>query len=128
MLKLLVLFLIIHSQSLKSTEFENAWLNEVNELRKLERTKPLVLDRRLSAKCEKYAKKLAKTKIFLHDPKLKNDSAENIAMSSDPSINPILIWKNSSGHRRNMLDRDFRFVGAAMATNGEEWFYVMRLK
>ena len=64
---------------------------------------------------------------FVHDPKLKYDVGENIAMSS-PSENPITIWKNSAGHYRNMVDREFKSVGVAMATNGKEWYYVMRLK
>ena len=101
----------------------------VNALRKMERTKPLALDSKLSAQCKRYAKKLARTNRFVHDPKLKNNIGENIAMSSDPSVNPIEIWRNSTGHRRNMLDRDYETVGVAMASNNaNETYYVMRLK
>ena len=100
----------------------------VNALRKMERTKPLVLDSKLSAQYERYARRLARTRKFEHDPRLKNNIGENIAMSTDETDDPIEIWKHSTGHRRNMLDRDYETVGVAKASNGSETYYVMRLK
>ncbi len=128
MLNFLIVLLVILIPNGKTTENENIWIQEVNTLRKTERTQPLTIDPRLSAKCRKYAKKLARSRDFKHDSRLKKNIGENIAMSSNPSVNPIEIWKHSTGHRRNMLDRDYEIVGVAMATNGEETYYVMRLK
>ncbi len=127
MLKLLIVFLVIFLPFNKTTEFEKTCIAEVNQLRKEVGTQPLKLDPKLTAKCKRYAKKLARTGRFEHDPRLKYNVGENIAMSTS-SKNPIMIWANSAGHYRNMVDRDFKKVGVAMATNGKEWYYVMRLK
>jgi uncharacterized protein YkwD len=59
---------------------------------------------------------------------LKYDVAENIAMSTKTPVNPVEVWRNSAGHRKNMLNSSFKYVGVAVATNGREWYYVMRLK
>ena len=82
----------------------------------------------MSAKCKRHDTRLIKTERFEHDTRLKNNVGENIAISTNPDANPITIWKNSAGHKQNMLDRDYRDVGMAMATNGEEWYYVIRFK
>ena len=36
-------------------------------------------------------------------------------------------WKNSPGHRENMLDRDAREIGIAVATSGNALYWVMVL-
>lgn len=128
MLNFLTITLLVFLPFNKTSKLEETWVQEVNALRKTERTQPLVLDKKMSAKCRKYAKKLARTGKFEHDSRLRNEYGENIALGSDPDANPIEIWKNSTGHRRNMLDRDYKYVGVAMASNGNETYYVMRLK
>jgi len=128
-IKLLLVFLLILSPFNKVSEFEKDCIEQVNALRKQERTKPLSIDPKLSAQCQRYARKLARTGKFEHDPRLRNNVGENIAMSSDPSIDPIEIWKHSTGHRQNILSRDYETVGIAKASNNaNETYYVMRLK
>lgn len=71
---------------------------------------------------------MARSGQFVHDPNLRYNLGENIAYSSDPSTNPIVVWKNSTGHYRNMINRDFKKVGLGIASDGQDIYFVMRLK
>jgi uncharacterized protein YkwD len=54
-------------------------------------------------------------------------SAENIAQGQPTPRAVFVAWMNSAGHRANILDPDYRFVGigAAGSPNGVDW--VMQL-
>lgn len=107
----------------------NEWLREVNQLRDEVNTQPLKIDPLLTLQCSMYAKKLARTQHFVHDPNLGRKLGENIAMSTNETDDPIEIWRNSAGHYRNKVDRDFRKVGIAKASNSSgETYWVMRLR
>ena len=120
MLKFLLILTIILSPFATKNNTKKDWLKEVNVLREMVNAQ--------SFKCEQYAKKMARTERFFHDPNLKSNQGENIAYSSDPSTNPIVVWKNSAGHYRNMVDSDFKKVGLGIASYGQETYFVMRLR
>jgi len=53
--------------------------------------------------------------------------AENIAMGQRSGDAVFEDWKNSPGHRENMLDRDAREIGIAVAASDRGLFWVMVL-
>ena len=101
---LFVVFLTLFTHPNKISEFEKSSIQELNKLRAFHGIQPLIVDHKLSRQCEKYAKKLARSEKFIHDPKLRSDIAENIAMSTDSPSNPIQMWQTSVGHLRNMMN------------------------
>ena len=121
--------LILFSPPVTISEYEEVCLEELNLLRQSVYAHPLEIDSKLTKKCKRYAKKLAHTGRFIHDPRLRYDIGENIAMSTGDPENPIEMWRVSKrGHREAMLDNRYKYVGIGTATNGKEWYYVLRLK
>ena len=51
-----------------------------------------------------------------------NSVGENIHMGSEFVKDAVLSWKNSPGHCKNMMSKDYKFIGAAK--KGELWVQV----
>jgi|GEM_PF-2208115 len=68
----------------------------------------LRLERRLMESARRQANWMARTGIFQHGH---SGFAENIAMGQRSSLDVVIAWMNSSGHRRNMLNSGHGAIG-----------------
>ena len=135
-------------EKIESTKesFEQAVLALVNKERKKRRRKPLVWNDQLAYAARYHAKDMAVDGYFDHDSKdkRKNGShkkvcnvfdrmnqflgkkvfarSENIAVG-DPTPEAVMkAWMSSKGHRRNILDKDTKYIGIAyIEVEGSEW-------
>lgn len=48
-------------------------------------------------------------------------AAENIAQGQRTAQQVVNSWMNSSGHRQNILNRNFTHVGVGLDKNGHYW-------
>lgn len=126
---------------------EEQCLNEVNRQRAAHRLPPLELSEDLLDVARFYSRRMAEEKFFAHvDPQGRNvrsrvDAAgirwrvlgENLAYTNG-YINPVAAsmrgWMESPGHRRNILDPDYRrtAIGAWITDNGTVYFTEIFLK
>lgn len=49
--------------------------------------------------------------------------AENIAEGQESSHEVVRVWMNSRGHRKNILNRDYRYVGFGIAYSRDGTIY-----
>lgn len=126
-------------QEIESLEVQ--CLNEVNRLRQSHRLVPLAFSENLLQVARSYSRRMAEEKFFSHsDPEGRsvrervNEAnikwrmvGENLALSNG-YINPVAIslrgWMDSPGHRRNLLDPDWRHtaIGVWISANGTVYF------
>ena len=133
-----------------SLELPTTQEQELAALVNQERTKagrqPLRLDARLSCLARQYAQDMATRNFFSHyDPEGNSPfdrlhkknityraAAENLFKGwRDPEEESMKIAHSflmqSPGHRRNILDSDFTFIGIGVVRTPEEWTYVVEL-
>ena len=116
-------------------------LNEVNHLRQKYNLAPLSFSEDLLQVARNYSRRMAEEKFFAHnDPEGRSvrervDEAsikwrmvgENLAYSNG-YINPVAVsmhgWMESPGHRRNLLDPEWRqtAIGVWISANGTVYF------
>jgi hypothetical protein len=126
-------------QEIESLEVQ--CLNEVNRLRQSHRLVPLTFSENLLHVARSYSRRMAEEKFFSHsDPEGRsvrervNEAnikwrmvGENLALSNG-YINPVAIslrgWMDSPGHRRNLLDPDWRHtaIGVWISADGTVYF------
>ena len=126
-------------QEIESLEVQ--CLNEVNRLRQSHRLVPLVFSENLLQVARSYSRRMAEEKFFSHnDPEGRSVRervteanikwrmvGENLAFSNG-YINPVAIslrgWMDSPGHRRNLLDPDWRHtaIGVWISADGTVYF------
>ena len=126
-------------QEIESLEVQ--CLNEVNRLRLSHRLVPLPFSENLLHVARSYSRRMAEEKFFSHsDPEGRsvrervNEAnikwrmvGENLALSNG-YINPVAIslrgWMDSPGHRRNLLDPDWRHtaIGVWISADGTVYF------
>ncbi|MGA9769503.1 MAG: CAP domain-containing protein [Blastocatellia bacterium] len=126
-------------QEIESLEVQ--CLNEVNRLRQSRKLVPLTFSEDLLQVARSYSRRMAEEKFFSHnDPEGRsvrervNDAnikwrmvGENLALSNG-YINPVAVslhgWMDSPGHRRNILDPDWRHtaIGVWIGSTGTIYF------
>jgi hypothetical protein len=126
-------------QEIESLEVQ--CLNEVNRLRQSHKLVPLAFSENLLQVARSYSRRMAEEKFFSHnDPEGRsvrervNEAnikwrmvGENLALSNG-YINPVAIslrgWMDSPGHRRNLLDPDWRHtaIGVWISADGTVYF------
>jgi uncharacterized protein YkwD len=126
---------------------EEQCLEEVNRVRKEHNLAPLELSEKLLELARDYSRRMAEENFFSHnDPEGRTVRervsranirwrmvGENLAYSNG-YINPVAAsisgWLDSPGHRRNMLDPDWRHtaIGAWISANGTVYFTEIFLK
>lgn len=121
-------------------EIEKKVFAAINDERKKNNRKPLVLNRSLALAARKQSERMVKDRFFNHiDPSGKGPAervneegyrwsrvGENIAMNSgykDPISEAVSGWMNSPGHRRNILDGDFTETGIGVARIGKRLYF-----
>jgi uncharacterized protein YkwD len=111
---------------------------EVNEFRREHALQPLTLHPAISEQAAEHSERMARagTTISHHgfDERLRRlrkamairSAAENVAVSSgfdDPARAVVDGWKDSAGHRKNMLgDFSLTGIGAAQSKDGDYFF------
>jgi uncharacterized protein YkwD len=120
---------------------EQQCLDEVNDIRRLRHLRPLSLLEDLLPVAREYSRRMAEERFFSHtDPEGRSvrervDEAdirwrmlgENLAYANG-YINPVAAslrgWMESAGHRRNILDPDYRktAIGVWVSSNGTVYF------
>jgi uncharacterized protein YkwD len=104
-------------------------LTLVNQARASQGLQPLVLNAALNRAAQSYAQTMASTNCFSHTCPPVTDFGqravqagytwktlgENIAAGYATADDTFNAWMNSSGHRANILNPDFRDMGLGMA-------------
>lgn len=110
-------------------------LKQTNQFRKSEGLPVLVMKEELNQIAQRHSKDMAGARIaFGHDGfgdrqakagkeiKGMHTFAENIAYGANTAQEVVTLWKNSPGHRRNMLG-DFKYIGIGTAKNSKGQIY-----
>ena len=124
-------FVLLITQSSFSTagppDLVNDVLHYTNKFRKSKRLSELKINAELNAIAQKHSENMAKGRVrFGHDgfdKRMKQASkaisgvhtfAENVAFGPRTGEAVVAMWKNSSGHRENMLG-NYRYIGIGTA-------------
>lgn len=127
---------------------ERAAFDMINQQRARNGQRPLAWSDELAAVARVHSQNMAEFKFFGHrglDNKMVSDRAdaqglgkwraigENIAFNrgyQDPTAKAVQLWLDSPGHRRNMLDSNWKesAVGVASADDGSYYFTQVFLK
>lgn len=93
-------------------------LSEHNHQRKIRKIKPLVIDQNLCFYAQKHAEKMARNNSLSHS-QISNLQrsliGENIAFGQETPKQVVSSWMNSSGHKSNILDQNYKKVGFGLA-------------
>jgi uncharacterized protein YkwD len=102
-------------------------LSQTNKFRRSKGLPALVIREELNTIAQKHSTNMARGRVrFGHDgfakrnalakKKIKplNSFAENVAYGATSGKQVVTMWKNSSGHRRNMLGR-YKYIGIGIA-------------
>jgi uncharacterized protein YkwD len=102
-------------------------LSQTNKFRKSKGLSALVIREELNAIAQKHSADMARGRVgFGHGGFAKRDAmarkkmnsihsfAENVAYGPTSGKQVVTMWKNSSGHRRNMLGR-YKYIGIGIA-------------
>ncbi|HVG17964.1 MAG TPA: CAP domain-containing protein [Blastocatellia bacterium] len=120
---------------------EEQCLGEVNRVRKAHNLVPLELSEELLGVARDYSRRMAEEGFFAHNDPDGRTVRERVARAnikwhvvgenlaySNGYINPVAAsmsgWMDSPGHRRNILDPDWRqtAIGAWISANGTVYF------
>ena len=114
-------------------------LSQTNKFRKSKGLPPLVINEELNAIAQKHSTNMARGKVdFGHNGFSKRNSmagkviqplskfAENVAYGATSGKEVVTMWKNSSGHRRNMLGR-YKYIGIGTAKDRRGHIYYTTL-
>lgn len=136
-------------RSLNLAQVSRRMIEETNQFRKQQNQSPVQANAKLTATAQDFANFMAETKKFSHnaDDKQPADRAkghgydfclvlENIAFQFNPQgftteqLARLIVdsWKESPGHRKNMLDPDVTETGVAVAQGKENgYFYAVQM-
>lgn len=110
-------------------------LNIANGQRRRARVSPLRLHSRLMAAAQAHSKDMARHLFMSHNSSdgtpfgrritryYKGAAAENVAYGQTSSQDVMRSWMNSTGHRRNILKPNFRYMGIGYARGRNNRLY-----
>ncbi|MBS1512173.1 MAG: CAP domain-containing protein [Bacteroidetes bacterium] len=110
-------------------------LQQTNTFRKEKGLPPLIINNNLNSIAQQHSENMAEGKVaFGHDGfGQRNEMAkasissvttygENVAYGATTAKDVVTLWKNSPGHRRNLLGR-FTYIGIGIAKDKEGRMY-----
>jgi len=117
----------------------NDVLNQTNKFRKSKGLPVLIINEDLNAIAQKHSENMARGKVgFGHGGFSRRNTmaskviiplhkfAENVAFGASTGKEAVTMWKNSSGHRRNMLGR-YKYIGLGTAKDRRGRIYYTQL-
>jgi uncharacterized protein YkwD len=109
-------------------------VTSVNALRATAGCKPVKVAKRLNRAAQGHANDIALTHVFSHTSAdgrswvtrlraagWKRPAGENIAWGFNSAPRVMTAWMNSPGHRRNILNCSFRYIGVGYSPVGNYW-------
>ena len=114
-------------------------LSQTNKFRRSKGLPALIINEELNAIAQKHSANMARGKVgFGHGGFSKrnnmaskviqplNNFAENVAYGATSGKEVVTMWKNSSGHRRNMLGR-YKYIGIGTAKDRQGHIYYTQI-
>ena len=138
---IVLIFILSFATSFSLEEYQKIILKEVNIERIKNNLKPLKINNRLNKIAIVKAKDMAREKKMSHTSKkfgvtfnlIKKEgifytkAAENIASGHKTPEFVTERWLKSKGHRKNILERDYRFIGIGKATDNDGKIYWVQI-
>lgn len=138
---IILILIFLSTLSFGIEDYQKIILKEVNIEREKNHLKPLKIDSRLNKIAVIKAKDMAKDKKMSHTSKkfgatfnlIKKENihftkaAENIASGHKTPEFVTERWLKSKGHRKNILERDYRFIGIGKATDNNGKIYWVQI-
>ena len=138
---IILILIFLSTLSFGIEDYQKIILKEVNIEREKNHLKPLKIDSRLNKIAVIKAKDMAKDKKMSHTSKkfgatfnlIKKENihftkaAENIASGHKTPEFVTERWLKSKGHRKNILERDYRFIGIGKASDNEGKLYWVQI-
>jgi uncharacterized protein YkwD len=136
----LLLFVSLSSFSQnKNTNLVQDILNQTNQFRRSKGLTKLIILKELNTIAQKHSEDMAKGRIgFGHAGFSKRNAmaneeikhlrgfAENVAYGPTSGKEVVTLWKNSPGHRRNMLGH-YKYIGIGMAKDRHGRIYYTQI-
>lgn len=137
----ILISIFLSTLSLGMENYQKIILKEVNIEREKNHLKPLKIDNRLNKIAVIKAKDMAREKKMSHTSKkfgatfnlIKKENihftkaAENIASGHKTPEFVIERWLKSKGHRKNILEKGYRFIGIGKAIDSDGKTYWVQL-
>ena len=101
----------------KTCVYETEVIRLCNVERERRGIKPLKRAHELITACRKHSA-VQKAKRSMHHGSLRGCSAENVACGQETEKDVVRAWMNSSGHRANILNRAWKFIGYGRSACG----------
>ena len=131
-----LLFVSLNSfYPVNNTNLVSDILSRTNQFRKSQGLPVLILNQQLNALAEKHSADMARGRVsFGHAGFGKREAkanreikglhgfAENVAYGATSANEVVTLWKNSPGHRRNMLG-PYKYIGIGTAKNSKGQIY-----
>lgn len=138
---IVLIFILSFAISFSLEEYQKIILKGVNVEREKNHLKPLKIDNRLNKIAIVKAKDMAREKKMSHTSKkfgvtfnlIKKEgisytkAGENIASEHKTPEFVTERWLKSKGHRKNILERDYRFIGIGKATDNNGKIYWVQI-
>lgn len=138
---IILISIFLSTLSLGIEDYQKIILKEVNIEREKNHLKPLKIDNRLNKIAVIKAKDMAKDKKMSHTSKkfgatfnlIKKENihftkaAENIASGHKTPEFVVERWLKSKGHHKNILGKDYRFIGIGKASDNEGKLYWVQI-
>ena len=118
--------------SSSGTQLKVGIVHSVNDIRAQHGCKSLKIAKKLNKSAQGHAEDMAAKGYFSHTSAdgrswvsrqratgWKKPGGENIARGFDNAGDVMEAWMNSPGHRRNILNCSFRYIGVGYTANGE---------
>lgn len=138
---IVLIFILSFAISFSLEEYQKIILKGVNVEREKNNLKPLKIDNHLNKIAIVKAKDMAREKKMSHTSKkfgvtfnlIKKEkihftkAAENIASGHKTPEFVTERWLKSKGHRKNILERDYRFIGIGKANDNNGKIYWVQI-
>ena len=138
---IVLIFILSFVTSFSLEEYQKIILKGVNIEREKNNLKPLKIDNRLNKIAVIKAKDMAREKKMSHTSKkfgatfnlIKKENihftkaAENIASGHKTPEFVVERWLKSKGHHKNILGKDYRFIGIGKASDNEGKLYWVQI-
>ena len=100
-------------------------LDETNRYRAEVGAQPLEWDDEIAEGAKVWSQEMADDHKFNHDPSIQNKLGENIYMTGDGDASTASeAWRNSEGHYKNMINKDYTKMGAGIGYDQNGQAYV----
>lgn len=126
---------LISFSPVKNERLVDDVLSQTNKFRRSKGLPALIISEELNAIAQKHSENMAKGRVgFGHGGFSQREAqarkkigsihsfAENVAYGATSGKEVVTMWKNSSGHRRNMLGR-YKYIGIGIAKNRRGQIY-----